>query len=181
MKITDIEILNKLKENDSKAFEAIFREFYPGLCIYAKRIVREIEIAEEIIQDVFLHLWEKRNDPGIHTSIKSYLFKAVHNHSLNWLKHQQVEKKYQDYYSNMYKGFNFSKTDTGTEPFVKEKIRESIDDLPDQCRKIFILSRVDGLRHKEIADKLKISPKTVEVQIRKASIILREKLKDYYN
>ena len=105
----------------------------------------------------------------------------MHNHSLNWLKHQQVEKKYQDYYSNLYKGINVNRVDGFSGPFVKEKIRESIDNLPDQCRKIFVLSRVDGLKHKEIADKLNISPKTVEVQIRKASIILREKLKDYYN
>lgn len=181
MKFTNSEILNKLTESDSSAFESVFREYYPGLCLYAKKIVGEIETAEEIIQDVFLNLWEKRKNPGIHTSLKSYLFKAVHNHALNWIKHKQVERKYQDYYSNLYKGFSYNKGETNPEPFVKDKIRESIEKLPDQCRKIFILSRVDGLRHKEIAVKLNISPKTVEVQIRKASIILREKLKDYYN
>lgn len=168
------------KKDDSMAFESVFRKYYPGLCLYAKKIVQDMEIAEEIIQDVFLTLWEKRLNPGIHTSLKSYLFRAVHNHALNIIKHQQVEKKYQSYYSNIYKEIIFKKGEIIPEPFVKEKIDESIKQLPTQCRRIFILSRIDGLKHKEIAEELGISPKTVEVQIRKASIILREKLRDYY-
>ncbi|MFC2120773.1 RNA polymerase sigma-70 factor, partial [Bacteroidota bacterium] len=151
-----------------------------GLLFYAKKIVKEIESAEEIVQDVFMNLWEKRKAPGIHTSLKSYLFRAVHNHALNKIKHNQVELKYQDYYINLYKSYSKDIAGGTPEPFVKEKIQESISKLPEQCRRIFVLSRIDGLKHKEIAEKLAISPKTVEVQIRKASILLREKLKDYY-
>jgi len=169
-----------LRKDDSIAFESSFRKYYPGLCLYAKKIVQEIEVAEEIVQEVFLTLWERRLNPGIHTSLKSYLFRAVHNHALNIIKHRQVEKKYQSYYGNIIKEISFKGGETIPEPYVKARIDKSIKKLPAQCRRIFILSRIDGLKHKEIAEKLGISPKTVEVQIRKASIILRDRLKDYY-
>jgi len=177
---SDKEILVKLKKDDSNAFEILFKKYYPGLLVYAKRIVQKIESAEEIVQDVFMNLWERREDPGIHTSLKSYLFRSVHNNALNKIKHLQVEMKYQNYYINLYKSFSSDISGGTPQPFVKEKIQESIAKLPEQCRKIFVLSRIDGLKHKEIAEKLYISPKTVEVQIRKASILLREQLRDYY-
>jgi RNA polymerase sigma-70 factor (ECF subfamily) len=174
-KQNEIPTIAEIKTGEHKAFEILFRELYPSLCVYAKKFTLQKEIAEEIVQQIFFKLWENRKDIDIHTSLKSYLFKAVHNNSLKYLN----SKKFEEDYKKFNEEILLHKTDFLPDFELSEKINKSIDDLPPQCRKIFILSRFDNLKHAEIAEKLHISVKTVEVQIRRANIVLRKKLQEF--
>ena len=156
-----------------KAFELLFREYYARLCEYSGMITRDEDASVEIVQDFFVKLWENRATLDI-KSVKSYLFRSIHNNSIKYInKRAQLESIRVE--KNAKYGY------TSPEDFeLTEKLEKSLDELPPKCREIFIMSRIDKLRHNEIAEKLGISARTVEVQIRKASIILKEKLKEFY-
>ena len=176
MAVSDnISNLQKIKEGDHTAFESLFKLLYPSLCTYSKKFTLQKEIAEEIVQQVFFKLWENREKIAIHTSLKAYLFKAVHNNSLKYLHSKKFEEDYKKFNEEML----LYKTDFLPDFELSEKINKSIEELAPQCRKIFILSRFDNLRHEEIATKLNISVRTVEVQIRRANISLRKKLQEF--
>lgn len=171
----EITLLKKIQKGDEKAFETIFKELYSSLCVYAKKFTQQTEPSEEIVQNIFYKLWDKREELNIHTSLKSYLFKAVHNNSIKYLHSKKFEEDYRKFNEEII----LNKKDYLPDFDLKEKLNKSIDELPPQCRKIFILSRFDNLRHSEIAVKLGISEKTVEVQIRRANIALRKKLREF--
>lgn len=163
-------------KNHRTEFEKIFREYYSRLVGFATVFLKDNDAAEEIVMDVFEKFWLKSEETEIHSSLKSYLFKAVKNTCLNHLLKESRYDKTGDL--SLVQDLNNS-THLNVEFDVKSKINEAIEGLPDRCREVFILSRIEGFKHKEIAEQLGISPKTVEVQIRKASLILKEKLNDY--
>jgi RNA polymerase sigma-70 factor, ECF subfamily len=173
--LNEIALVEKIKNGDHNAFESLFKELYPSLCIYAKKFTQQKEPAEEIVQQIFFKLWENRNELAIHTSLKSYLFKSVHNNSLKYLNSKKFEEDYKKFNEELL----LRQSDYLPDFELSEKINKSIEDLPPQCKKIFLMSRYDNLRHIEIAEKLSISVKTVEVQIRRANIVLRKKLQDF--
>lgn len=148
------------------------------LCMFSYRYVKKTEIAEEIVQDVFFHIWEKRNQFELTTSFKSYLYKSVHNNSLKHLRHQKIVMAYEN--STAFSG---SEKVTGQnfleESEVYQILHGVIDHLPDRTRDIFQLNRFKGLKYQEIADLLQISVKTVEAHMSSVLKILRNKLKDY--
>jgi len=159
-------------------FEGLFRTYYKPLHAYALSILKEMDQAEEIVQQVFVHLWEKQDQLGINQSATAYLYRAVHNRCLNQLKHEKVKAAYQQYsklrpvdYPSAASRIQLSE--------LQAKLDEALSALPEQCRTIFQLSRFEALRYQEIADRLSISVKTVENQMGKALRLLREKLADY--
>ncbi len=160
-------------------FEQLFKMHYKGLHAYAHVILKDIDLAEEIVQQLFLRFWEKRELLSVQTSIKAYLYKCTYNDSLNYLKHEKVKSKYQD--------FTLHTMDTETESAsaglelneLKDKLRTALNELPEQCRTIFQLSRFEELKYREIADQLGLSIKTVENQMGKALKLLRIKLVDF--
>lgn len=166
-------IVNLIRKGDRKTFEILFNTYYARLCEFSLLITREKEASIEIVQDFFVRLWENRTNLAI-KNIKSYLFKSIHNNSIKYLSKRMLLESFEEKRVNEY-GYSLP-----ADFELKEKLEESLRELPSRCGEIFILSRVDKLCHKEIAEKLGISTRTVEVQIRKASIILREKLKEYY-
>lgn len=170
-----IEILHKLKNGDHAAFEKLFRGLYASLCVYSKKIVLQKEVAEEIIQQIFLKLWESRETLDIHTSLKAYLFKSAHNNSIKYLQSKKFDEAYKKYNEDQL----LQKNELIPDFDLKEKINQSLEELPPQCKKIFFLSRFENLKHQEIADQMSISVKTVEVQIRRANIVLRQKLQEF--
>jgi len=135
--------------------------------------------AEDIVQNVFLSFWKDRNSIEINESVRAYLFRSVHNRCLDALKHREVILRH-NFRSN---ADNPSCTEETWETFVEAELYiillKAMDKLPAECRKVFRYSRIDLLSHKEIAEKLGLSVKTVENQIGKALRILREALKDY--
>lgn len=170
-------IVDRLRGKDKSAFELVFKEYFHIMKLYAARFMETIEEAEEITQDVFVKFWEKCDSLSPESSIKSYLYRSIHNSCLNALKHEKVKDAYREHV------IKFLESSTVTEEEIdqdnlRERISSEIDRLPPRCSQIFKLSRYDGLKYHEIAEHLDISVKTVEVQMGKALRVLREELKD---
>jgi RNA polymerase sigma-70 factor (ECF subfamily) len=179
MEVNETVLINRLQMRDEAAFEQAFKENYKSLHAYAYTILRDEAIAEEMAQNVFYKLWDRSESLSISGSVRAYLFRAVHNESLNYLKHLKVRSEHQLYVSHrMNEG-----TDNASKKIqlkeLEEKLQKALNELPEQCRTIFQLSRFEELRYREIADTLNISVKTVENQMGKALKILRTKLVDF--
>jgi len=170
-KITDdIELLMRLKKGDEHAFEIIFKRYYAPMVLFAVNYLHDKDRSESIVQDVFVKFWEKRSVLEI-SSLRGYLVVSIRNRCHNEQKRLGVVRSYEKYVDS----------DDGVWPQYQDKesverINRVIEELPPRRKIIFKMSRIDGLKYKEIADKLAISPKTVEVQMGKALKYLREKL-----
>jgi len=171
-----IKHIQAIKSVDSATFEQLFRDHYDALYRYCQTMVKDQNDTEDIVQSVFMDLWQDRSKLVIHTSIKAYLYKSVYFKCMNKIKHDKVASKYSFTVSNTE---NTTITDTLIMQEIANKITETIESLPEQCRKIFSLSRLDGLRYNEIAEKLNLSPKTIENQMGKALKTMRVALSEY--
>jgi len=168
-------LLERLKADDRKVFTMLFEYYYTGLVIFADRYMHDTELAEDIVQSVFVRLWENRHAIKS-SSIRYYLANSVKNNCIDVVRKKETQGKYVQRQMNQ-------TTDHGedfwAESELKHMIETAISDLPPRCREIFILSRYEGLKSHEIAEKLQLSQRTVENQITKALKILRKELKDY--
>lgn len=171
-------LFEKIKKSDEKAFEILFHKYYGILCSFAVKIINDDVAAEEIVQDFFVKLWEKREQVFIETSVKNYFFRSVKNLCLNLIQHNKTKIKHAQILLSEIEN-NFSDENNYPEVDLFLKIEESINSLPEKRQEIFRLSRQEGLKYHEIANKLNISIKTVETQISLAIKTLREKLKNY--
>ena len=169
-----------LLQKDAPFFDELFRQYYKALRACAFRYVSDINTAEDIVQDVFFELWLKRDKIDITAHIKPYLFKAVFNRSINYLKSKegkekvslepQHETQIQDYY------LSSLTTDIEDSLLLKElneEIKSCVEKLPEQCKRIFILRHNYSMKNREIAEQLNISIKAVEKQISKALYKIR--------
>ncbi len=162
---TDKAILKRIAQNDEGAYASLFQQFYVQLCRFSLKYVREETISEEIVQDVFVTLWEKRNDLVIHSSLKAYLFQSVKNSSLNYLNSSFAKLDFQrDYFDQKELPINDTQEALSYEE-LQQVVHQAIDHLPAKCRAIYSLSRNAGMSYKEIAEELGISIKTVENQM----------------
>lgn len=176
---TEEDVLVAIRQGNERVFEGVFRQFYAPLCRYARQFLPDADDAEEEVQAMFLSFWEKRDGLLITISLKSYLFRAVHNRCLNRIKHFAIREEHRQH--------TLYTSETTTESPVQailgdelaERLQRAIQKLPEQCRLVFTLSRFDELKYQEIADQLGISIKTVENQIGKALRMLRAELSDY--
>ena len=160
---------------DQDSFEKIFRDFFAPLMAFARKILLDEDDARDVVQKVFIGIWEKQQEIDLSTSLKSYLFTSVHNRSLNVIRDR---KKFSSAEVPEVAG----EWDVSTQIESMElegKIMEVIGSLPEKCREVFELNRFEGLKYIEIAEQLNISVKTVENQMSKALKILREKLLKY--
>lgn len=160
---------------DLKLYENLFRELFKPLCSFAYKYIGDFEESRNLVHEVFIIVWEKYESLPADTNFKSYLFTAVRNRSLNYLRdnkrHMSIDKVAED---------NFSEQNTSIEATELEKeISGAIQSLPEKCRQIFEMNRLDGLKYAEIADKLGLSVKTVEAQMSKALAVMRERLKEF--
>lgn len=176
----DKELYLKIKIGDEHAFQMIFRKYYSAMCAFAYQFLKNNELAEETVQDMFVKIWEKRETLNIDTSIKHYFFRSIRNHCLNQIQHEKIKQRYAD------KVIETSHNEINPEQFYIEvdllqRIEKSINSMPPRRQEIFRLSREKGLKYKEIADTLQISVKTVEAQMGLALKYLREELKDFSN
>ncbi|CDS98181.1 MULTISPECIES: RNA polymerase sigma-70 factor [Sphingobacterium] len=165
-----------MSENKEKKFEQLFRTYYQELHRSAFRYVRDSESAEEIVQQVFLRLWEKEWEQEVHTSIKAYLYRAVYNESMNLLKKEQRKLTYQSYQlsrQDVVPAVDQSAKD------LDQKLQLALAGLPEKSRIVFELSRFQEMKYKDIADTLDLSIKTVEGHMSKALRHLRIELIDY--
>lgn len=168
----------KFKISGKEDFEALFRQHYSVLCSYANKFIDDIDASEEIVQDLFCNLWNNREKLEI-SSIKSYLFRAVRNSCFNLIKHINIREEYKTFNESEIK-LDEDKIDDNIDASELEvKIRETIELMPPERKKVFIMSRFEGLKYKEIAERQNISIKTVENQMGKAIKFLKEQLSDY--
>lgn len=169
----------RIKNDDLAEFEKLFKSFYSPLCHYAYKFLKDMDIAEEIVQEFFYNYWKNRQTMDIQISIKSYMYRAIRNNSLKYIEHLKVVRKYEQ---------NFIETNSANpgidtnELEIKELnniIEATLNELPERCSLIFKLSRFEGLKYNEIAEKLSISIKTVEANMGKALQLFRKNLKQY--
>lgn len=170
------DILMRLRNSDKDALKQIFDAFYPSLCHYASHFVGDHDQSEEVVQDLFVRIWEKREQMEISTSLRSYLFRSVRNQCINLIMHEKVRQNHAQ------KIRDALIEDTAEENYFLEEerskaIASAIAALPEKRREIFLLSRQEGLKYQEIANQLQISVKTVETQMGLALRFLREKCK----
>jgi RNA polymerase sigma-70 factor, ECF subfamily len=157
-------------------FEEVFNLYYDGLFRYCNTMIADKESVEDIVQNVFTDLWQERDTLVIHTSIQAYLYKSVYFKCMNAFKHGKVVHKFMK--EHTHSPF-MEESDPAILTEVAETIHKTTESLPEQCRKIFKMSRVEGLRYNEIAETLNLSPKTVENQMGKALKTMREALVEY--
>jgi RNA polymerase sigma-70 factor, ECF subfamily len=184
--MTDNELLTRLNNEDLSAFQELYLQYYVPLCVYAKQYTKIKEIAEEIVQDLFLNIWEQKGQLKKIISLKAYLFTAIRNQCLNHLKHLQIVQGYNEYYTQLLKDaqdYYILSQETGDSIMIanelEKSLMEAIDSLPESCRKIFLMSRFEGLKHQDIADNLGVTLHTVHKQISIALDKLRLALKIY--
>jgi len=164
---------------DEHSFEQLFRSEYKGLCFFAIRYVRDMETAKEIVQDTFISLWEKRDSIDMEKSVKSYLSTSIKNKCYNHLRNNKKFNSDLILDDVLCEKVSFESNDKLIENELKARISTAIDELPEKCREVFLLSRYENMKYHEIAIKLQISVKTVDTQMSKALQHMRLKLSDY--
>lgn len=164
---------------EDSSFEALFKANFKRLFAYALTLLRDDSHAEEIVQNVFYKIWEKKGKIEIQTSLTAYLYRTVYNDCLNYLKHKKVKAAYALHTSWTKKDESDNATSKIQLSELHEKLNTALAELPEQCRTIFQMSRFEELKYVEIAARLGISAKTVENQMGKALRVLRIKLADY--
>ncbi|MEI6945743.1 RNA polymerase sigma-70 factor [Paraflavisolibacter sp. H34] len=163
------------------AFEAFFKKTFPNLCVYCKfKYGFDMEMAEDVVNTSFIKLWEARPTLEADVAPRSYLYKIIHHTSLNIIKHEKVK---QQHVQLVLKSAPDSVDPEGFDAVDLKQLRAAIEgaiaELPEQMRRVFELSRFEGLKYAEIAGQLSISVKTVETQMSRALARLRERLSGY--
>ncbi|MEQ9307660.1 MAG: RNA polymerase sigma-70 factor, partial [Marinoscillum sp.] len=146
-------LVERLRNKDKRAFELVFNEYYGMMKSYAMRFMDSTEEAEEMAQEVFVKFWEKCEALAPDSSVKSYLYRSVHNTCLNYIKHQKVKDSYKQYVIAFMEEAHET-VDEGGQQNVQQRIFDEINALPPRCSEIFKLSRYEGLKYQEIADHL---------------------------
>ena len=156
-------------------FEAIFRDYFSPLCGFSNTYVGDLSTAKDIVHEAFISFWEKFDALPADTNYKSYLYTAVRNRSLNYLRDKKPHEDIDEVNATTIS----SETAGLIELELADQIELCLNELPEKCREIFELSRMEGLKYREIAEQLNISIKTVENQMSKALRILKNGLSDY--
>ncbi|TDN98971.1 RNA polymerase sigma-70 factor [Sunxiuqinia elliptica] len=176
-----------LKVGQESTFRAIFITYFESLELFAKAYVLDQQIAKDIVQEVFTNLWSKKTSIPTDVNIKSYLYQATRNTCLNYLKKQQVRANYEkhtrDKYNELllnYEALLQLNFDEFSYSELLNALNEAVLQLPEKCREVFELSRIEGLKNREIAEQLGISVKAVEGHITKALKHIKVQLKPHF-
>lgn len=172
-------LIQGLKTKNKVVFDFVFQYYYSGLCAYTEKIVGNTNASEDIVQDLFFTLWIKHNQIQITSSLKNYLFTSVKNRSLDYLKKERNKSQHFNSTAHLQNHAENLSTFWFAESELETIIEKSLDKLPSRCREIFMLSRFEGFKNKDIAEQLGISKRTVELQISNALKILRQDLSPY--
>ncbi|MBV6641518.1 MAG: RNA polymerase sigma-70 factor [Cyclobacteriaceae bacterium] len=164
---------------NEEEFEKLFREYFPYLCAFARKYVSDEADCKDIVHNVFLNLWQRHEGLDLSESLKSYLFKSVYNRCLNHIRDQKkILHKDLEYEPDALSAYAESNNYL-EESELEMRIKRAVDNLPEKCRKIFILNRFQEKKYSEIAEIQGVSVKTIEAQMSKALKLLREQLIDY--
>ncbi len=174
--INDREITGRIRNGDIEQFESLFRSSYVSLVRYAMTLVRDHDTAEEIVQDLFCRLWKDREKLKIESSLNGYLFRSVHNRCLHHIEHAHVVERHAAEMIYNRQETTESPSDILHYKELQARIARILEKLPERCGKIFCMSRFEGLKYAEIAEKLSVSVKTVEANMGRALKEFRKEL-----
>lgn len=172
-------VLSALKQDSKEAFSLLFQTYYADLVLFCGNFIKEKSSCEDIVQSIFLKLWSDRQHIEIETSLKSYLLKAVRNSCFDEFRHLEIVRQYESNYENsMLEVYD-------TENYIlysdlHAQLCQALEQVPAPYREAFNLNRFEGLKYKEIAERLNVSERTVEVRISKTLELLRKHLKDFF-
>jgi RNA polymerase sigma-70 factor (family 1) len=166
--IRDSEIIGRIRRGDIRQFETLFRSSYVSLVKYAGTLIKDQDTAEEIVQDLFVRLWQDKEKLNIESSLNGYLFRSVHNRCLHHIEHRKVVERHAN--EMAYESELNTEDPSGALQYkeLQAKIAAILERLPERCGKIFCMNRFEGLKYSEIAEKLSVSVKTVEANMGKA-------------
>lgn len=172
-------VLSALKQDSKEAFSLLFQTYYTDLVLFGGNFLKDRTSCEDIVQSIFLKLWNDRKSIQIETSLKSYLLKAVRNCCLDEFRHLEIVRQYESGYENT------TLDSYDTENYVlysdlHDHLYRALDQVPELYREAFELNRFEGLKYREIAEKLNVSERTVEVRVSKTLELLRKYLKDFF-
>ena len=176
--LTDEELIKLLQLGDQHAFEALYRRYWRKLYQLAYRKLRNRELAEELVQELFMSLWLKREKLKLHSSVAAYLGMAVRYMIIKFFQKERVHHQYEQSTPPPIQFANTTEDDVHLHD-LQVMIEDGINKLPQKCREVFLLSRHENLSQKEISIQLNISEKTVENHIGKALRLIRLSLKDF--
>ena len=176
------QLLALLHKGEQRAFEALFRLYHHKIIAFATQYIWDSSDAKDIAQEVLYTIWEKRDQ--IHTNINGYIFRTARNACLDYLQKKKKLLSLDDDYVQKHAWIQYASLADETaasliEKELQKQIEQSIDELPEKCKRVFIMSRIEGYQQAEIARQMDISPKTVEAHMSKALKHLRKKLKDF--
>jgi len=172
-------LIDKLKNDDQVSFSIIFSSYYSDLVHFAFHYIHDLSASEEVVQEVFLKIWENRHFLDIGSSLKSYLLKSVQNRCIDYIRHNNIRQRYNSSVLD-----NHFDSVRDTEEYIlhselDEKFKEALRKIPSEIAEPFTMSRLQGMNYEGIAQKLGVSIRTVEVRIAKALSLLKKELRDY--
>ncbi|MDL2255106.1 RNA polymerase sigma-70 factor [Parabacteroides sp. OttesenSCG-928-K15] len=172
-------LFNRLKQGDREAFTLLFRRYYKDLVLFGGTFLPDKVACEDIVQSLFLKLWNDRKSLYIEKSLKSFLLRSVRNSCLDEIRHRHVVQEHENYvtkYALLY--------EVDTEEYLLYsdlygQLQQALDKMPREYKEAFEMNRIEGLKYHEIANELQVSQRTVEVRISKAIQFLKKELKDF--
>jgi RNA polymerase sigma-70 factor (ECF subfamily) len=183
--LNHIRLFHSLAKGDELAFEKLYKLYFPRLHSFSFKIINDSGLAKDVVQNVFIKIWETRTSFNFDNP-EAFIYRMVRNASINYIRHLKVVDNLKSRVKDQYLGEELYYIDmVGNEPYIliekelEDKILEVMNSLPDKCLTVFRMSRIDGLKNREIADQLEISIKSVEKHISKAMQIYRGNFADY--
>ena len=173
----EVKWLQGLRVGDDRAFKVLFEKYYASLCAFATNFVNDPDVAEDIVQEVFIAIWESDKKYNSYHGFRAFLYDSVKNRCLNYLKHQEVERRHAE--------ILLQEQDEEDEDYrlMREEmyraLHRAVDELPERCRQVFKL-HLQGKKNEEIAQMLELSVETVKTQKKKAMHFLREWLGELF-
>jgi len=172
-------LIEKLRAGDPDSFSDIFSAYYKDMFFFAYSFTHELASAEDIVQDTFIKLWEDHEKLYVTVSLKSILLKTVQNKCIDWHRHRKIITNHSSYIINNEPLYEYATDNYLLRSEMEGMIEKALAKLPEKVRESYELNRFEGLKYQEIADKLDVSVRTVEVRISKALELLRKSLIDF--
>lgn len=179
-------LFDQIKNEDQKALEKLFAIYFPRLNDFARKVIKDEAISQDIVQDVFMKVWEIKNKIKI-INIEAFLFRLVRNKCIDYIKHVKIVNTQLQEFEDSSKYEELYRIDfVGDEPYLliakelKSKIDSIVEQLPQRCREVFILSRINGMKNREIAEKLNINIKNVERHLNRALLSFKNAFSDEF-
>ena len=175
----DQQLMQQIKAGDNSAYDTLFRKYYSYLCMVVMRMTHSKEQSEDIVQEVFLEVWRKKEQLDIKSAVKSYLHRSVVNKTLNKIRDKKLEFDQDEEKLNSLPNMQSTPLQKIQGEELQSVIKTAFESLPEKCRVVFSMVKYEAMSYKETAEKLEISVKTVENQMSKALRIMREAINKY--